>query len=331
MKITRLYFLLLFALLPFIFLSSCEDDSGSTPIVGNIVPPTNQSFVNLKATALNNRVQSFSLALNDLGMVEFTSLQGVNVSIYTGCLTIEGEPVEGEVEVQFVELYNRSNLLTTNIATMGRHFNGDLEMLVTGGAFYLNVLQNGMPVDSSCGFSLQVPSSLTGGIDEEMILWYGEINEKGDLVWEEANGEEGQGGELWWQDNDAYYVWTSQFGWTNIDRFYNDPRPKTTIYVDIPQGYNYSNCAVYLSYDGEENALARLDTYDEETGLFSEHYGYIPIGLECHLIFVSEHNGQWVYAIKPITIVENEIIEILYSDLSSVSETGLTNLISSLP
>lgn len=322
------YFGLLF-ILP-LFLLSCEDDSGSIPIVGSIMPPTAQGFSALQSQALNNLTQSFSSTIDETGILEFTSSQGVTILVYTDCLTIEGEPVEGDIQVQFVELYNRASLLTTNIATMGKHSNGDLEMLVTGGAFYVNISQYGMPIDNSCGFSLQIPASLTGGIDEEMSLWYGEINEYGDLIWEEANGEEGQGGEFGWED-DTYYVWASQFGWTNVDRFYNDPRPKTTIYVEVPEGYNYSNSAVFLSYDGEENALARLDTYDEETGLFSEHYGYIPIELECHVIFISEHNGQWVYAIKSVTVEENEVIEILHSELDTISETGLTGLINNLP
>ena len=62
-----------------------------------------------------------------------------------------------------------------------------------------------------------------------------------------------------------------------------------------------------MSYDGEgQNALAKLDTYDSVTGLFSEHYGQIPIGLECHVIFATEDNGQWRYAIKGVTVAAND-------------------------
>lgn len=330
MKTIKLYLGILF-ILPFL-LVGCEDDSGSTPIVGPIIPPTAQEFSALKGLALQNLTQTFSLEVDDSWEVTFTSAQGVDVSIFTACLTFGGENVEeGDIlDIEFVELYNKGNLLTTSIATMGRNSNGDLEMLVTGGAFYINVTHNGLSNDNDyCGYSMKIPASNTGGIDEDMILWFGNFDEDGNLVWDEANGQQGQGGEFW-MDDDTYNIWANQFGWTNVDRFYNAPDPKTTILVDVPDGYDSSNCAVYLSYNGELG-LARLDTYDEDTEYFSEHYGLIPVGLECNVIFVSEHDGQWVYAIKPVTIAENEVIEILQSDLNTTSESQLTSLINALP
>jgi hypothetical protein len=43
--------------------------------------------------------------------------------------------------------------------------------------------------------------------------------------------------------------------------------------VGAPEGYDNTNSAIYLSYDGEgTNALAKLDTFTA-AGLFSEHYG----------------------------------------------------------
>ncbi len=329
MKKINFYLGILFVL-PF-FLVGCEDDSGNTPIVTPITPTTAQEFDALRDLALQNLTQDFSLVIDDTGEIVFTSSQGVNISLYTYCLTFGGENVQpGDMlDIEFIELYNRGNLLTTSIATMGKNSDGDLAMLVTGGAFYINVTHNGQSADNNCGYAMHIPTSNTGGVDYDMILWYGNFDDDGNLVWEEANGEQGQGGEFWF-DDDTYNIWANQFGWTNVDRFYNAPDPKTTILVDVPEGYDSSNCAVYLSYNGELG-LARLDTFDEITGYFSEHYGLIPVGLECHVIFVSEYNGQWVYAIKPVTIEEDEVIEILQSDLNTTSESQLSNLINALP
>ena len=101
----------------------------------------------------------------------------------------------------------------------------------------------------------------------------------------------------WASEGSEYYGLLQGFGWSNVDRFYSDPRPKTLIQVQAPIGYNFTNSAVYLSYNGEDSGLAALDTYDGTLNLFSEHYGQIPIGLECHVIFVTEDNGIWRYAI----------------------------------
>lgn len=330
MKKFSLVYLLL--ALPLLFsVSSCHDDDGPgvNPVLVN--PPSAFDFKNIRQNALNGLTQHFSANVDGTGIIQFTSAQGVEVSIYESCLTMGGAPVVGAVAIEFVELYNRGNLMTTNIATMGRHANGDLEMLVTGGAFYINVFQNGIAVDASACFNMKVPTANTGGLDPEMILWLGNFDENENLVWDEANGETGGQGAGIEFSGDHYYTFFSQFGWCNVDRFYNDPRPKTTLKVAVPEGYNQTNSAVYLSYDGEANGLARLDTFDEQTGLFSEHYGQIPIGLECHILFVSEYQGQWVYAVKPVSIVENEIISFNMSELNTASETQLTQLINGLP
>jgi hypothetical protein len=116
-----------------------------------------------------------------------------------------------------------------------------------------------------------------------------------------------------------------------VDRFFSDPRPKTTILVEVPEGFNDENSRVYLSYVGEPNALAYLDTYDATTGLFSEHYGQIPIGLECHVIFTSEENGQWLYGIKSVTIADGQTVEITDADLNTATESELEALINGLP
>lgn len=329
MKNLKFCLSLLAASAAFVLVSCSDDDSNGN--LNPIVPPTSEEFKSLYAAALDNHIQTFTLSVNETGVADFTSDDGVEVTLNTNCLQINGMPVTGTIDVEFIELYDRANLLTTGVGTMGTHPDGTMEMLVSGGAFYVQILQNGVAVDpNSCGYTLRIPTTLTGGMDTEMLLWYGVEDENGNLIWEDANNEQGQGGGIE-TSNGLYWVWASQFGWTNVDRFYSDPRPKTTIFVGVPNGYDVSNSDVFLSYDGEETALARLDTYDEETGLFSEHYGLIPIGLECHVIFVSEHNGQWVYAIKPYTVAEDGMVTISANDLATSTESGLTTLINNLP
>ena len=100
----------------------------------------------------------------------------------------------------------------------------------------------------------------------------------------------------------------------------------------LPDGWDDSNCAVYLSYDGEPTALARFDTYDAGTELFSEHYGLIPIGVEVHVIFVTESEGQWSYAVQAQTIVDNHLTVFASAeDLVETDADGLAAVINALP
>jgi hypothetical protein len=152
-----------------------------------------------------------------------------------------------------------------------------------------------------------------------------------DLLWEEDNERNIEIGE--WQTDGGiktvYYVFQQKFGWTNIDRWYNDPRPKTTIFVDVPEGFDNTNCTVYITYDGEPTALGSLDRYDADKKLFTEHYGLIPVGLKVHFVLVSIIDDEIHYAVQATTITENHI-EVIKS-VESISEEALINLIDDLP
>lgn len=330
MKTIKFYLGLL--LMASFFAVSCNNDNDDVFIPEELfTPPNSGVFKNHKVNSRNDLTQTFNFSINSgTTEISFISEKGVEVRIQTGCMTIGGVPVSGDVSVEFIELYNRGNLLTTGINTMGRHPNGDLETLVTGGAFMIEAYKDGVALDQSTCFTMKVPTSNTGGVDYDMILWKGEFNEDDNLVWDDIN--EGTGGQAGIEiTNENYYAFLSQFGWTNIDRWYSDPRPKTTLYVSAPEGYNPGNSMVLLTYDGEDHSIARLDKYDEDLKLFSEHYGMIPIGLECHLIFVSEHEGDWVYAVKSITIAADETYSFNHSELDITSESNLTNIINGLP
>ncbi|MEM5538833.1 hypothetical protein [Olleya sp. AS48] len=310
-------------------LTSCETkDDGDNDFDNAIDIATAQEFKNIKDTALANLTQNFTFNADD-GNISLTSANGVQININGNCLTLNGNSVTGQVQLEYVELFEKGNMLTTNKPTMGTLPNGDKTLLISGGEFFIEATQNGSALDTTCGLQLIIPASLTGGADPLMSLWEGEIDAEDNLTWDEVEDATGQGGVF--VEGSEYYGLLQGFGWSNVDRFYSDPRPKTLIQVQAPIGYNFTNSAVYLSYDGEDSGLAALDTYDGTLNLFSEHYGQIPIGLECHVIFVTEDNGVWRYAIKPVTIVANDIITFTMDDTTTGTEATLTALINGLP
>ncbi len=310
-------------------LTSCETkDDGDNDFNNAVDIATAQEFKNIKDIALANLTQNFSFNADD-GNITLTSANGVQININGNCLTLNGNPVTGQVQLEYVELFEKGNMLTTNKPTMGTLPNGDKTLLISGGEFFIEATQNGSALDTTCGLQLIIPASLTGGADPLMSLWEGEIDAEDNLTWDEVEDATGQGGVF--VEGSEYYGLLQGFGWSNVDRFYSDPRPKTLIQVQAPIGYNFTNSAVYLSYNGEDSGLAALDTYDGTLNLFSEHYGQIPIGLECHVIFVTEDNGIWRYAIKPVTIVANDIITFTMDDTTTGTEATLTALINGLP
>ncbi|MCY1476431.1 hypothetical protein D3C87_231820 [compost metagenome] len=306
-----------------ILVASCsKNDDGDSP---DYVPSAS-AFAALREEALDT--QTFTFNAED-GATTFTTANGVQFTINGNCLTQNGNPITGQVVVEYAELFNPGTMLVTNKPTMGRMPNGDISLLISGGEFYINATKNGQQLAISCPMQVIIPANLTGGADTGMSLWDGTIDEDGNLEWDEqdrANGENGI-----FVEGPNYYAYFSSFGWTNVDRFYSDPRPKTTILAEAPTGYNFENSAIYLHYDGEGSSLAKLDTFNPTTNQFSEHYGQIPVGLECHVIFVTEDNGQWRYAIKSVTIAANDVYVFTLAETTVGTEAQLIAAINALP
>ncbi|KVV13645.1 hypothetical protein ACRASX_05840 [Flavobacterium sp. TMP13] len=294
-----------------------------------ILPPTAAAFKGIQENGIKKNTQNFTINAGE-GMVSFTTKNGVKVSINGDCLTKNGSPATGAVVIEYIELFDKGNMLITNKPTMGFLPDGKKKLLLSGGEFFIKATQGGVPLATTCNINMIVPTALTNGLDTAMILWNGEIDEDGELAWREANGDgaNGQGGVKGETDN--YYVSFGNFGWTNVDRFYSDPRPKTSLLVAAPTGYNNTNSAIYLSYDGEgTNALAKLDTYTAQ-GLFSEHYGQIPIGLKCHIIFATEDQGQWRYAIKAVTVAAGDVYTFTLNETALASEAQMVTAINGI-
>ncbi|MDD5149659.1 MAG: hypothetical protein PHC28_04160 [Flavobacterium sp.] len=315
----------LLALATIVFASCTNNDNSTT------TPPTAAAFKGINEGGLKKNTQNFTATAGS-GVITLTSANGVTIKFNGDCLTKNGNPVTGAIDIEFVELFDKGNMLISNKPTMGIMPNGDHNLLISGGEFFIKATQAGQELATTCGISLLVPTSLTGGVDNTMTLWNGIIDNAGDLAWEDARdvvGANGGKGGVQAEGNN-YYVTFGNFGWTNVDRFYSDPRPKTTILAAAPSGYDNTNSAIYLSYDGEgTNALAKLDTYTP-AGLFSEHYGQIPIGLACHVIFATEDNGNWRYAIKAVTVQAGDVYTFTLGETTVGTEAQLVAAINAI-
>lgn len=308
-------------------LFSCKKDN--TDPNDQITPPTSEDFANIRDHALDSRIQKFKVSAD--GPIEITSANGTRVNIVSGSLKIKGVPVTGEIDIEVLELYKAGEMLVTNKRTMGENSEGKRSMIISGGSFYINASQNGIELDKEAQISILVPGDLTGGADNEMTLWDGELDDDGNLTWTGVEAGDGQNKDRVFVEGKSYYAQFSNFGWTNIDKFYNDPREKTILWVKAPAGFDGKNSAVYLKYKGEPNGLASLDVFDADKQMFSEHYGQIPIGIECHLIFVTESDSNWRVAVKSVAIEKDKIYEFNISDTQVVTESAMVEMVNNLP
>ena len=311
-----------------IIFASCTNNENTTP-----TPPSAAAFKGIRENGLKKNTQSFT-ATAGTGTITLTSTKGVVIKLDGNALTKNGNPVTGAIDITFVELFDKGNMLISNKPTMGVMPDGKKSLLKSGGEFFIKATQGGVDLVSNGGIQLQVPANLTGTVDTEMLFWAGDTKDEDNLAWVNPRNAAGTGGQKdgnvgFGQTN--YNVSFGSFGWTNVDKFYSDPRPRTTILAAVPAGYNNTNSAIFLSYDGEgQNALAKLDTYNPTTLQFSEHYGQIPIGLACHVIFATEDNGNWRYAIKAVTVAANDVYTFKLAETTVVTEAQMVAAINAI-
>jgi hypothetical protein len=302
--------------------------------------PSPAEFSSFISNSRHSRLQSFSKEFTP-GLT-LTLDSGSSVIVAGNLLDADGLLVSGVVDIDIVEFTKRGEMLTSGMSTMGVDVDGNKSALISGGEHYVNITQNDEPLTIQGEYTIHVLSSLTGGTDTEMELFVAADENAGfddDVDWSQVDMDRkmGFGGE---GEGSYYWLSSDSFGWTNIDKWSSDPRDKTRIQVGVPEGFDDQNSVVYITYDGEPTALALLDVYDENSGLFTEHYGMLPVGLEMHLIFLSVDVGeddegaddQWLYQIIAETVDEDETI--FFNDVNAMisgTEADLIAAIDALP
>jgi hypothetical protein len=107
--------------------------------------------------------------------------QGTIILINPEDLTTEnGQPLGKTMEVELKELTNQNELLNSNAQTVS-----DGRLLVSGGAYYLNVTSAGQQLKLKEGKSLKVKFPQVS--NTEMALFYGQLDSIGHLSWKQAN------------------------------------------------------------------------------------------------------------------------------------------------
>ena len=315
----------------FITLTSCKSDSNQEEDKPDGIALKNRLIENR-----NGAKQTFNEDACSGCVISITGTQGTTVTFPPNSLGLNGSPVTGNIQIELIEIYNKGGMVLQNRSTKGKKPNGDEEALLSAGEFFINAKQNGTQLEILNPITIQSKGinpadweqmgvfKAGENLDDEE-LWK-EADENGDQEPDQAQGGEGDGADGTFVMFSIFDV--SSFGWTNLDRWSSYTGAKTTLFVDVPNGYDDTNCNVYLSYDGEVG-LAKMDIWDTAQEMFTEHYGQIPIGKEVHFIMVADINDQLYYKIQAATIVDNHI-EVM-DNLQAISEADLTNLINALP
>lgn len=353
-------------LLSVLSLASCSsDDNKSNP--GPVLPPveikvpTATDFSNFRKDVLEGLKQQITTTIGEDGTFSFISKKGVKVQVIG--LASEGYwgEVGDKIECTFIELYDKGSMALANRPTMGvyptnRDENGYFDVdkdeygrlsvegyrafIITGGEFYFDIKLEGKQV-TNYGINMEVPTKNTRGFNEGMLLWQGNLDAKDDLTFTEIPIQTEMGFLDSDEGNENYVLflngWSelpTEIGWSNIDKYADFEGEQTQFFVKVPQGYTYENAAVYLGVKNTEG-LAHLDVFLKHPELgevFTEHYGWVPVGLQGYVFFISVEatTNKVVYAIKDITVSKNQMIELKASDLKTGTKEEVIAILNGL-
>ncbi|MBB1139178.1 hypothetical protein [Myroides sp. WP-1] len=310
-------------------LASCSSDSVSTDS-GNsnelLLKSTSEVNDNLRALrreALNDLNQGGEIYYYaEIGAVFHTKSKSSIVIPPFSIKTKRGEDINGVLRIDYIEIFDRSKMLVANTPTMAL-VNGQKELLVTGGEFYLDIRYRREQVEIVSPIKVNIGTWNSEAEPRGMVLWNGDIDQNDNLTWLPADPNDlnfendGQifsgreGGVMY----DVLIKNSRNFGWCNVDKLIKFPGEKTNIKVVVPQVFNHTNSAVYMAVEGQNNMMFQLDTFDSGNNSFQFPSDLASVGLDVHLIFVAEVNGNYVYSILSAPVGNNSTYTITSNSL----------------
>ena len=170
--------------LALLILVSCDKTSDVNNNPNQTIVPVNniQALQNYFSNNMELAKQSFTIDAASGGTI--TSTSGTQITFYgNSFLNGMAQDATGNITIELVELFNKSEMLRLNKPTMGILPGGEQRPLVSGGEFQVKAFQNGSELSLKAGTSYTIVSEAPGGIaDQNMSLFIGEEN--GDtLTW----------------------------------------------------------------------------------------------------------------------------------------------------
>lgn len=308
--------------------TSCNSDSTDSKDQG-----VNRSEATVSPGLKSLRDKALS-DINSGGKIIYNSSKGVvfysksksktHIIIPANAITTkEGKDIDGEIEIDFIEIFSKEKMVVTNKPTMAQTTSKTRDLLVTGGEFYLDVKYKGEQVVIVKPIQVNVDTSKSKADPIGMLLWNGVTDVNDNLTWNASPKDDlsfANDGTIFNPKvtgpfYDVFVKNSSSFGWCNIDKILKQDGPRTTVHVQVPLAFNHTNSATYIVIKGENNALLQMYTFDSSNNTFGDDYEILPIGLDCYIVFVGEQNGNYIYSILATTLQSNASYSVPSSSL----------------
>ena len=314
-----------FIFLAFIALASCNQEISTSKKKNTLLqkPDMKAEIAKLNKILEQYDEKSQTFRVSGSQTSEVVGKAGTVLYINPANLETEsGQAVQDSIEVELKELMNQSQLLKANAQTVS---NGKL--LVSGGAYYINLKSKGQNLQLKKDKTLQVVFRKIA--KEEMSLFYGEQDSLETVNWSEAKQtlSSNRNNELPLTDTmprisrensqvfEKIYepVELKRLGWINCDRFYEIPeKDKTNVSFTFSPKDSVACAKVFLVFQ-DINSLMEILYRNAQNSYLDDEFRNIPINRKVKLIAITQKDNATYCFEKDFNIKANEKINIKLS------------------
>lgn len=265
--------------------------------------PTDENYSTTQDFLAKNNVPLQTFTINGSTGGTYTSPQGTIVTIPANAFVTQANvAVTGEVNVEFKDLYKKSDMLLSNMAT-STWWGAPLK---SGGEFFLKVSYNGSAVQLAPGkkITIEQPAALTGGIDAAQAPFIA-VDDSAGFGWDPSITDSVS------ILANSYLFSLYQFSnpvdsgtWCNSDNmYYFSAFPQTTLTLHSNNDYAEYHPEVYLLFN---NLSSMVHVYYSSNNNYI--YSYAPADRGCTLVAVGVKDGNLFTSFVPITIGVNQTV-----------------------
>jgi len=296
-------------------ITSCKKES---PITGST-----DNYASTAAFFAANAVPLQHYTVDAVAGGNFTSPQGTKVVVSPNSFVAQGGgAVNGSVDIYFKDIYNKSDMLLSQIPTT-MYYGPPIK---SGGEFYIKASQGGSALILTGNTPIVITQPFNGKPADSAMLPMTSVRDtaQSDIVWA-VNGTDTV------RESPSGYVFSlytfqqpvDSGSWCNSDNpNYFSAYPQGVLTInETDTAANYGT-TVFLVFS---NLNAMVHVYEVSANTFP--YSYAPIGLQCTVVAVGTKNGKLYASFKPITISNNQTVSF---SLSATTTTAFKAQLSQL-
>lgn len=287
-----------------------ENDTPDSPVVNNTTN-INQVFQDY----LNSKTQSFTVD----AATPNTIIGNQGTTIYLSGNNfgdVSGNPISGNVDIELVEVYNKSDMVLLNKTTLYSD-GGTTAPLISGGEFYISASQNGQEL--TVINPINVSTAATNTPNWNMQMFDGVVDNDGVIVWQNPTNDSVTVAVDSTQGFYYDFSFDGDYNWVNCDYFMNTGGPQTSVTVNVPSICDDQNTIVHLVFVNE-NGVTSLYNYSNHTFSTGSYYT-LPEGMDVYFLVITDDNGQLKYAVQNNTLTTNHVETISsLTDVNSLAE-----------